>query len=159
MSLKTLYMSFRINYTLDPEYLRAYENGNISGQLSISINDKDFPSLYWNDLIAKVLNMWCYYSLSLINGESVEEFDFMDGSYSFIVRILPNRKIHLRCVEDYKDTDLSNEIALKDFLKEIISASTAIIDYFNKMGLESNDIKGLEKSLERLIQGARLAMV
>lgn len=152
-------MSFKINYTLDPEYLRVYENGIISGQLSISVNGKDFPSLYWNDLVAKLLNMWCYYLLELINGESTGEFDFMDGSYSFIVRTLPDKKIHLRCIEDYKETDLSIEIPLKDFMKEIISASKAIIDHFSRMELESGDIKGLEKSLERLIHGARLAMI
>ena len=49
--------NIKINCTFDENLLR-FSNEVITGQISISIGTFKFPSLYWNDFVAYLLEFW-----------------------------------------------------------------------------------------------------
>jgi hypothetical protein len=131
-------VEFKINYILNDKYIRISSSGVITGQLSISINNQYFPSQFWDDFIIRVLDMWLDSTIKLLEGSSVEDFAFMDGSYSFLVRVVPDNKFHIRCIEDYKETDLHTEVAIKDFVTNLLSGSRDILRFIKEKKWNSN---------------------
>lgn len=143
-------MSFNINVTLNDELFRTYEDGTINGQISISVNNTPFPSLLWNDYVIKVLSMWLDSLKEILNGRSIEDFPFMDGSYSFIIRRIPANKVNIKCIEDYQETNLQTEISEETLATELINTGFNIVQYCRMKSLNTSEVNMFEKKVNEI---------
>ena len=141
--------NIKINCTFDENLLR-FSNEVITGQISISIGTFTFPSLYWNDFVAYLLEFWSDAIINLYEGISfVEDFTFMDGSYNFIATKYSEDQLEVLFYEDNKR--LKNEflISIYDLKLEIEQKINALIRYIIENRWDY-DISSLQKRLKQL---------
>lgn len=141
--------NIKINCTFDENLLR-FSNEVITGQISIFIGTFTFPSLYWNDFVAYLLEFWSDAIINLYEGISfVEDFTFMDGSYNFIATKYSEDQLEVLFYEDNKR--LKNEflISIYDLKLEIEQKINALIRYIIENRWDY-DISSLQKRLKQL---------
>ena len=137
-------MSFRINYSIDSS--SELKSGVIYGTFSISIDSHYFPEQHWTDFIVRVLGMWTYNLKELLNGRTTVDFPFMDGSYYFIARRIPQDKIQITCYADDVLVDNPIELDLQLFKKEILDTSKNILAMFFNQA-DHKDLLALKKGI------------
>ena len=141
--------NIKISCTFDEDVLR-FSNGVMAGQISISIGIFKFPSLYWNDFVAYILEFWSDAIINLYEGISfVEDFTFMDGSYNFIATKYSENQLEVLFYKD--DKRLKNEflISIYDLKLEIEEKINAPTRYIIENRWDY-DISSLQKRLKQL---------
>ena len=129
-------------------------NKSITCSFYIDINGHVFPDSQWSDFALIVLNWWISSVLENCRKENADfVLFFMDGPFYVDCR-KRGENIIMSCVTEKTCKAIVCECTLKfdEFVRELINASSAIIDSAkkNKYG-KLKELKDLRKSLQLLI--------
>lgn len=138
-----------VNCIFEDDLIRPSSNG-LTGQISVSIDNFSFPSLYWNDFIDLILGFWSQGIIKILKGESfVEHFTFMDGAYGFNCTRYSEEFIEIIFYKDSKRVYDSYLVNIFQFKKEIEKSINKVILHTKNNNWDYNT-SFLDKQLKKL---------
>ena len=138
----------KINCLLDENHIRISSKNVITGNISISIANCDFPELQWDDFVTRLLEMWLSSAIKILNGSDNEDFPFMEGSFGFYIKY-SNNMYQIECYENDLIV-IDKEISLSQFMFELIQVCKTVMSYVNKQNWEYNYSENFISILEKI---------
>lgn len=136
--------SLQTTASIDVEVDTLNIRNNITGVISLRVNDHYFPEREWNDFPIIILDWWLTNLLSLWRDEpdTADGVDclFMDGDYSY--RVTPHDD---RWSIDFTDDEIvySIEVERAAFMREVLNCAAHTLDFCRARGWRSTDIDNL----------------
>jgi|GEM_PF-3098464 len=112
--------------------IKTYEwdDSCVIGDIHIDIDGFAFPRRQWTDSLSEVLIMWAESFLSMLESilKSEEEFFFLDGPFSFIIRTNGASLAQLHLLENTKPLyEIPHEISFYSILYSVIQLIEKVI--------------------------------
>lgn len=162
----------KISYKIDTSHYSVNKSGNLLGPVWIELKDfyfsgphspkliiEDglvyFPGRNWDDFVVTVLGWWLEsYNRLLARIENIQDFDFMDGPYSYRIARMGENDWRLELIDRGADSVLVTvgHLDIKKSLNSLLSASSTTIKYILNNNLEVNGFSSLEKMHKVLSQ-------
>jgi hypothetical protein len=131
----------------------SFENRrNITGEIWLQVGDFSFPAQSWTDFPVIILSWWLDALDTLQSANSVAEFLFMDGPYSFTVS-RRNGVCTLQCTEDPrgdKESLWQGVVNLDALASQVRSAAASVVQECRRLGWATPDTSSLESKVAAL---------
>ena len=145
----------RLKLSFDEELLMLYElrKSSLSFGCWWEFPDDNYPDIGWRDFGATIIGWWIMALLRLLNGETKEELDFMDGPFSLIVHYSPSSGL----VEvALKGEPKKYETTMEKLCKEILNGAGIACRKFQEMNIGERERRSLNlgsKELKKMLKG------
>ena len=151
-------MSNKIDFLCDYDSLHKSSSGDITGIISLSINELFFPEKEWNDSILTLVEWWAEGYFTLLTSKQDEHlFYFMDGPYAYRIKRGDDESILLlesRSFNTNKTVEIHN-IDINGSVHNFIRFLNKIINYMHSKGFENSKITKLALIHKKLLMSTR----
>jgi hypothetical protein len=132
--------------------------GLVYAELSLHVDDLQFPDSQWTDFVVVVLMWWCSGLSRLLDGESEPiAVRFMEGPYLVELGPINDERLHLVLVEDglkrriWEETDAD----ARTLIRSVLSAAERTLTKCKDHGWWSDDATNLSAATNDLRRALR----
>lgn len=121
----------KVQIVVDEETLELTSLQRIAGVIYVQLCEHSFPSQCWYDLCASILSMWLLcVNRYLLGLDKMTKLYFMGGDYALTLIRQCNQHPLMRLMEPNEVCVMESEIDIQYFAKQILAASSKIINHF-----------------------------
>ena len=137
---------------LEDTSLERYSSEKIFGNIYLNSAYRYFPEKDWNDFVVIILGWWIDSLAKLHSNQSSEEiFNFMDGSYAFLIKKIDTKLCHLIFYDTGNDVVIEEIInsSFKKISESIFMSACRLEEYCLNRNWIDDDIRELLRSIKK----------
>jgi len=139
----------KIVTSFDDDVLKQYESRGSSAFFTIFFEEAGnaYPSASWMDFGGVIVGWWIMATIQLLNGESPQNFYFMDGPFCLKMELASDRE-KVTCSNDKEA--ICWTISLVDLVAELKRAANTVIRHLSQMNVDEKGRNSLQSGLTML---------